>query len=132
MATYQDHICTIEERRRHGNTPLVVVGLLEHENKMSVLNFVLRRTEFHTLPIQSKVRYVPHVIFPLLSLLVQERLIFHTGLRRFSAPTTFSQHTMGANKHKVSNYFLAKVETETNKLCLVVFEMIHAVDMIVI
>jgi len=35
--------------------PMVVMGILEHENKMSVLNFVLRRTLHHNLPIKAKV-----------------------------------------------------------------------------
>ena len=55
-STYCDLVLTIEDWKLHGNHPLVVVGLLEHENKMSVLNFVLRRTQLHNLPIKSKVR----------------------------------------------------------------------------
>ena len=59
---YNYHVLTTnvptENWKHHGNNPLVVVGLLEHENKMSVLNFVLRRTSFHDLPIKSKVMYV--------------------------------------------------------------------------
>ena len=48
----------IENWKLHDNGPLVVIQLLEHENKLSVLNFVLRRTPFHMLPIKSKVRHL--------------------------------------------------------------------------
>ncbi|KAL5463486.1 hypothetical protein EMCRGX_G032382 [Ephydatia muelleri] len=66
--------------------PLVISGLLEHENKMSVLHCVLKRTGNYTLPIKSK-----------------ERLIFHTGVHRFTACPIFSQHTTG-DKHKYERF----------------------------
>lgn len=37
------------------SSPLVVYGLLPHENKTSVVHYVLRRTSNYTLPIKSKV-----------------------------------------------------------------------------
>ncbi|XP_012277899.1 pre-rRNA-processing protein TSR1 homolog [Orussus abietinus] len=67
--------------------PLVVFGLLPHENKMSVLNAVLKRTSNNAEPIKSK-----------------ERLIFQCGFRRLSSCPIFSQHTNG-NKHKYERYF---------------------------
>jgi hypothetical protein len=69
--------------------PLVLVGLLPHEQKMSVLNFVIRRPnadKANQPVIRSK-----------------EQLIFHCGYRRFKACPIFSQHTNGTN-HKVSTF----------------------------
>jgi hypothetical protein len=69
--------------------PLVLVGLLPHEQKMSVLNFVIRRPnvdKHNQQIIKSK-----------------EQLIFHCGYRRFKACPIFSQHTNGT-KHKVSTF----------------------------
>ncbi len=37
------------------SSPLVVYGLLPHENKMSVMHYVIKRTSNYTLPIKSKV-----------------------------------------------------------------------------
>ncbi len=60
-------------------------GLLKHENKISVMNFKLKRVNLDAfnLPIKSK-----------------EKLVFHVGCRRFEAGAIFSQHTTG-DKHKV-------------------------------
>jgi len=70
--------------------PLVVYGMLPHENKMSVLNFVVKRhTLGHQNPIASK-----------------ERLIFHCGYRRFAACPIFSQHT-NSSKHKYERFWRA-------------------------
>lgn len=69
---------TIEER------PLIVIGMLPNEHKMSLLNVVLkRRIDNDAEPIKSK-----------------EKLIFQCGFRRFSACPIFSEHTAGS-KHKV-------------------------------
>lgn len=65
------------------NYPLIVVGLLPYEQKMSLLNVTLKHSSSHTQPIKSK-----------------ERLIFQCGFRRFMACPIFSQHTNGT-KHKV-------------------------------
>eukprot|EP00057_Strongylocentrotus_purpuratus_P021891 XP_011676365.1 PREDICTED: pre-rRNA-processing protein TSR1 homolog [Strongylocentrotus purpuratus] len=67
--------------------PLVVFGLLHHEQKMSVLHFTLKRHPDFTEPIKSK-----------------DRLVFQVGYRRFSACPIFSQHTSG-NKHKYERFF---------------------------
>jgi hypothetical protein len=48
--------------------PLVVFSLMEHENKMSVLNFKVKMRPDQTEPIKSK-----------------EELVFYTGLRHFTA-----------------------------------------------
>ena len=90
---------------------------------MSVLHFVLKRTSTYSLPIPSKVYIhlvtanselvflpIPFFLpsFHSLSLspspppppLSKDPLMFHCGVRRFSAAPIFSQHTPG-NKHKV-------------------------------
>jgi pre-rRNA-processing protein TSR1 len=84
------HIIGVPEslnKARQLHQPLVLVGLLPHEQKMSVLNFVIRRPnvdKHNQQIIKSK-----------------EQLIFHCGYRRFKACPIFSQHTNGY-KHKVS------------------------------
>ncbi|KAJ8930713.1 hypothetical protein NQ314_016478 [Rhamnusium bicolor] len=69
------------------NSPVVLIGLLPHEHKMSVLNTVLKRTQNYDLPIKSK-----------------ERLIFQCGYRRFIVNPIFSSHTNG-QKHKFERFF---------------------------
>ncbi|XP_045130180.1 pre-rRNA-processing protein TSR1 homolog isoform X1 [Portunus trituberculatus] len=77
---YKEHIAT--------HSPLVMFGLLPHEQKMSVVNFVVKsHPQGHFRPIKSK-----------------ERLIFHLGFRRFANCPIFSEHTTG-NKHKFARYF---------------------------
>ncbi|XP_076002519.1 pre-rRNA-processing protein TSR1 homolog [Genypterus blacodes] len=66
--------------------PLVLVSLLPHEQKMSVINLMVRRHPGNTEPIKSK-----------------EELVFHCGFRRFRASPTFSQHTT-ADKHKMERF----------------------------
>lgn len=70
-----------------GSDNVIAYGLLNHENKMTVVNVVLKRTADSTIPIKSK-----------------ERLIFQCGYRRFAVNPVFSQHTNG-NKHKFERYF---------------------------
>ncbi|XP_042877630.1 pre-rRNA-processing protein TSR1 homolog isoform X2 [Penaeus japonicus] len=68
--------------------PLVLFGLLPHEQKMSVMNVVIKSHPLgHYRPIKSK-----------------ERLIFHIGFRRFANCPIFSEHSTG-NKHKFARYF---------------------------
>ncbi|XP_020294541.1 pre-rRNA-processing protein TSR1 homolog [Pseudomyrmex gracilis] len=69
------------------NYPLIVVGLLPYEQKMSLLNVVLKHSNNYTQPIKSK-----------------ERLVFQCGFRRFTSCPIFSQHTNGI-KHKYERYF---------------------------
>ncbi|XP_053376015.1 pre-rRNA-processing protein TSR1 homolog [Mercenaria mercenaria] len=68
------------------DTPVVVFGLLPHEQKMSVINIVLHKSHDVGRPIKSK-----------------DKLIFHIGCRRFTANPIFSQHTNG-NKHKCERF----------------------------
>ena len=66
--------------------PMVIFSLLAHEQRMSVLNFVLHKSPSYAGVIKSK-----------------ERLIFHVGCRRFSATPIFSAHTNG-NKFKYERF----------------------------
>jgi pre-rRNA-processing protein TSR1 len=59
--------------------PLVIFGLLRHENKLSVVNLLLKKHSSFEAPIKSK-----------------EKLIFHVGCRRFFAQPIFSAHTNGS------------------------------------
>ncbi|VBB29208.1 unnamed protein product [Acanthocheilonema viteae] len=56
--------------------PLIIYGLLAHEQRMSLLNMVLKRHPSCTVPIPNK-----------------QRLIFHVGYRHFEAEPIFSQHS---------------------------------------
>ncbi|KAK5929527.1 hypothetical protein CgunFtcFv8_010752 [Champsocephalus gunnari] len=66
--------------------PLIMVSLLPHEQKMSVMHLLVRRHPSNTEPIKSK-----------------EELVFHCGFRRFRASPIFSQHT-SADKHKMERF----------------------------
>ncbi|KAG7321877.1 hypothetical protein KOW79_014735 [Hemibagrus wyckioides] len=69
--------------------PLVLVSLLPHEQKMSVMHVLVRRQPGFTEPIASK-----------------EELVFQCGFRRFRASPIFSQHTSG-DKHKMERFLRA-------------------------
>ena len=64
--------------------PIIVFGLLSHEQKMSVMHFLVKcfRGDDNE-PVKSK-----------------EQITFHVGYRRFTACPIYSQHT-NMNKHKV-------------------------------
>ncbi|XP_035198759.1 pre-rRNA-processing protein TSR1 homolog [Oxyura jamaicensis] len=83
------HVCNVPvsamESFRAGK-PLVLFALLPHEQKMSVLNFLVRRHPTSGEPVRAK-----------------EELIFHCGFRRFRASPLFSQHT-SADKHKLERF----------------------------
>uniref|UniRef100_A0A914YDT3 Pre-rRNA-processing protein TSR1 homolog n=1 Tax=Panagrolaimus superbus TaxID=310955 RepID=A0A914YDT3_9BILA len=66
--------------------PMIVYGLLKHEQRMSVLNVVLRRHFTCNLAIKNKAN-----------------LIYHVGYRRFEANGIFSQHTNG-DKFKMERF----------------------------
>ncbi|KAF5892628.1 pre-rRNA-processing protein TSR1, partial [Clarias magur] len=69
--------------------PLVLVSLLPHEQKMSVMHVLVRRQPGFTEPIASK-----------------EELVFQCGFRRFRASPIFSQHT-SSDKHKMERFLRA-------------------------
>ncbi|XP_053095907.1 pre-rRNA-processing protein TSR1 homolog isoform X1 [Pangasianodon hypophthalmus] len=73
--------------------PLVLVSLLPHEQKMSVMHLLVRRQPSFTEPIASK-----------------EELVFQCGFRRFRASPIFSQHTTG-DKHKMERFLRADAPT---------------------
>uniref|UniRef100_F7FZN4 Pre-rRNA-processing protein TSR1 homolog n=1 Tax=Monodelphis domestica TaxID=13616 RepID=F7FZN4_MONDO len=83
------HVCgvpaSVVESFRLG-VPLVMFSLLPHEQKMSVLNMVVRRHPGNQEPVKSK-----------------EEMIFHCGFRRFRASPLYSQHT-AADKHKAERF----------------------------
>ncbi|EGD80660.1 hypothetical protein PTSG_01250 [Salpingoeca rosetta] len=68
------------------NMPLVLWVLMEHENKMSVVHFLIKMHPTYNEPIKSK-----------------ERLVFQTGTRRFYAEPIFSSNSNG-NKHKFERF----------------------------
>lgn len=67
--------------------PLIASALLPHENKMSVLNFTIQKHHSYEPPIKSK-----------------ERLVFHTGFRRYIAFPLFSENTPNLDKHKYEKF----------------------------
>ncbi|TNN73207.1 Pre-rRNA-processing protein TSR1 [Liparis tanakae] len=73
--------------------PLMMVSLLPHEQKMSVMHLLVRRHPSNTEPIKSK-----------------EELVFHCGFRRFRASPIFSQHT-SADKHKMERFLVPDAPT---------------------
>lgn len=81
--------------------PILMYGLLKHENKMSVMNLKLKRvnTNAYSLPIQAK-----------------ETLVFHVGCRRFEAGAIYSQHTNG-DKHKFERF----MPTDTTTFVATIF-----------
>ncbi|CAO1438517.1 unnamed protein product [Diamesa tonsa] len=74
-------------KQQQGNENVIMYALLPHENKMSVMNVLLKRTVDSTIPIKSK-----------------ERLIIQCGYRRFVVNPIYSQHT-NSNKHKYERFF---------------------------
>ncbi|XP_048375425.1 pre-rRNA-processing protein TSR1 homolog [Sphaerodactylus townsendi] len=69
--------------------PLVLYELLPYEQKMSVLNLLVRRFASYTEPIQAK-----------------EEVIVHCGFRRFQTSPLYSQHSSGS-KHKLEKFLRA-------------------------
>ncbi|PIO23702.1 hypothetical protein AB205_0197490 [Aquarana catesbeiana] len=68
---------SVSEHFKQG-APLVLCSLLPHEQKMSVVNLLVRRHPGNTEPIKAK-----------------EEMIIHCGFRRFRASPLYSQHTSG-------------------------------------
>jgi len=84
------HVCrvTVLTESYPSGQPITVFGLLPHEQKMSVVHFLIKQlnddADEDVEPVKSK-----------------EQLTFHVGYRRFTACPIYSQHT-NANKHKVT------------------------------
>ncbi|XP_060902640.1 pre-rRNA-processing protein TSR1 homolog [Labrus mixtus] len=83
--------------------PLMLVSLLPHEQKMSVMHLLVRRHPSNTEPIKSK-----------------EELVFHCGFRRFRASPIFSQHT-SADKHKMERFLRQDSPTVVSVYAPIVF-----------
>jgi pre-rRNA-processing protein TSR1 len=64
-------------------------GLLQHECKLSVVNFGIKKVSNFTEPVANK-----------------EELLFVTGLRSFMARPVFSTDEHGADKHKMERFLL--------------------------
>ncbi|OMO58722.1 hypothetical protein CCACVL1_25384 [Corchorus capsularis] len=70
--------------------PIVLCGLLQHECKMSVLHFSIKKHDSYDAPIKAK-----------------EEFIFHVGFRQFVARPIFSTYNMNSDKHKVERFLHA-------------------------
>ncbi|XP_054710235.1 pre-rRNA-processing protein TSR1 homolog [Uloborus diversus] len=70
--------------------PFVIFGLLPHEQKMSVVNVMIRKYPTCRLPVKSK-----------------DTLMFHIGFRRFTCNPIFSEHKTG-NKFKYERFLPQK------------------------
>ncbi|KAJ4896591.1 hypothetical protein Rs2_23385 [Raphanus sativus] len=67
--------------------PVIAFGLLQHESKMSVLNFSLKKYDGYEDPIKTK-----------------EELMFHVGFRQFVARPVFSTDNFRSDKHKMERF----------------------------
>ncbi|KAK1284113.1 hypothetical protein QJS10_CPB21g00790 [Acorus calamus] len=67
--------------------PLVACGLLQHESKMSVLHFGIKKHDSYDNPIKAK-----------------EELLFHVGFRQFIARPVFSSDNINSDKHKMEKF----------------------------
>ncbi|XP_021284991.1 pre-rRNA-processing protein TSR1 homolog [Herrania umbratica] len=70
--------------------PIILCGLLQHESKMSVLHFSIKKHDSYDAPIKSK-----------------EEFIFHVGFRQFVARPTFSTDNINSDKHKMERFLHA-------------------------
>ncbi|KAF8116689.1 hypothetical protein N665_0015s0063 [Sinapis alba] len=67
--------------------PVIGFGLLQHESKMSVLHFSLKKYDGYEDPIKTK-----------------EELMFHVGFRQFVARPLFSTDNFSSDKHKMERF----------------------------
>uniref|UniRef100_A0A146LG16 Pre-rRNA-processing protein TSR1 homolog n=1 Tax=Lygus hesperus TaxID=30085 RepID=A0A146LG16_LYGHE len=88
-----------------GTQPVVVYGLLPHEQKMSVLNLFLKSTPELVAPIESK----------------KEELLFQVGYRRFKACPIYSTPSTKGNKHKYERFFRPNSEVVATMYAPVIF-----------
>ncbi|CAA7048328.1 unnamed protein product [Microthlaspi erraticum] len=67
--------------------PIIGFGLLQHESKMSVLHFSVKKYDGYEAPIKTK-----------------EELMFHVGFRQFVARPVFSTDNFSSDKHKMERF----------------------------
>lgn len=70
--------------------PVISCGLLQHESKISVLHFSIRKHDTYTAPLKAK-----------------EELTFHVGFRQFMARPLYSSDSMNSDKHKMERFLHA-------------------------
>ncbi|GAV63463.1 DUF663 domain-containing protein/AARP2CN domain-containing protein [Cephalotus follicularis] len=70
--------------------PVIACGLLQHESKMSVLHFSVKKHDTYADPLKAK-----------------EELIFHIGFRQFIARPIFSTDNINSDKHKMERFLHA-------------------------
>ncbi|KAF6158366.1 hypothetical protein GIB67_022446 [Kingdonia uniflora] len=71
-------------------SPVIACGLLQHESKMSVLHFSVKKHDTYDAPIKAK-----------------EALVFHVGFRQFVARPIFSSANINSDKHKLERFLHA-------------------------
>ncbi|XP_042478558.1 pre-rRNA-processing protein TSR1 homolog isoform X2 [Macadamia integrifolia] len=71
-------------------SPVLACGLFQHESKMSVMHFSIRKHDSYSAPIKAK-----------------ETLTFHVGFRQFIARPIFSSDNMNSDKHKMERFLHA-------------------------
>eukprot|EP00873_Tetraselmis_striata_P008944 jgi/Tetstr1/429208/TSEL_019160.t1 len=79
----------LAETLEGGRPPLVAVGLMQHECKLTVVHFLVKKAKGYTDPLANK-----------------EELIFCTGVRSFASQPIFSQNS-NADKHKMERFLRA-------------------------
>lgn len=70
--------------------PVIACGLLQHESKISVLHFSIKKHETYSAPIKAK-----------------EELIFHVGFRQFCTRPIFSSDSINSDKNKMERFLHA-------------------------
>ncbi|XP_057469803.1 uncharacterized protein LOC130758851 [Actinidia eriantha] len=70
--------------------PIIACGLLQHESKISVLHFSVKKHDTYTAPIKAK-----------------EELVFHVGFRQFVCRPIFSSDIINSDKHKMERFLHA-------------------------
>eukprot|EP00918_Siedleckia_nematoides_P035139 GHVU01076365.1.p1 GENE.GHVU01076365.1~~GHVU01076365.1.p1 ORF type:complete len:729 (-),score=121.62 GHVU01076365.1:308-2302(-) len=83
--------------------PIVLYGLLPHEQKISVMNMLIKSNHNIVQPIKSK-----------------DRMVFHVGYRRFAACPIYSQHT-NADKHKFERFLKNSTATVATVFAPIIF-----------
>ncbi|KAJ7966958.1 pre-rRNA-processing protein TSR1-like [Quillaja saponaria] len=69
------------------SVPVIACGLLQHESKISVLHFCIKKHETYDAPIKAK-----------------EELVFHVGFRQFIGRPIFSTDNINSDKHKMERF----------------------------